>query len=102
MVLSGVLRYPNFDESFEVYRDASGLATERLLMHSEQPIAFESKKLTKSPLMWPFHEKKLFVIMHCFKIWCYYLDGVETKIFINNVFIKYLDFKVQASQKELR
>jgi hypothetical protein len=102
LVSSGVLRYPNFDEPFEVHIDASGFAIGGVLMQGGQPVAFESKKLTGSQLRWPTHEKELFAIVHCLKTWRHYLGSVKTKVFKNNISIKYLDTKAQASQKELR
>jgi hypothetical protein len=102
LMSSGVLRYPNFDEPFEVHTDASGFAIGGVLMQGGQPVAFESKKLTGSQLRWPTHEKELFAIVHCLKTWRHYLGSMETKVFTDNISIKYLDTKAQASQKELR
>jgi hypothetical protein len=50
LVSSGVLRYPNFDEPFEVHTNASGFAIGGVLMQGEQPVAYENKKLTASQL----------------------------------------------------
>jgi hypothetical protein len=57
LVSSRVLRYPNFDEPFEVHMDTSGFAIGGVLMQGGQLVAFESKKLTGSQLRWPIHEK---------------------------------------------
>jgi hypothetical protein len=40
LVSSGVLRYPNFDEPFEVHTDASGFAIGGMLMQGGKPVAF--------------------------------------------------------------
>jgi antitoxin component YwqK of YwqJK toxin-antitoxin module len=102
LVSSGVLRYPNFDEPFEIHTNASGFVIGGVLMQGGQLVAFESKKLIGSQLRWPTHEKELFAIVHCFMTWRHYLRSVDTKVFTDNISIKYLDTKAQASQKELR
>jgi hypothetical protein len=40
--------------------------------------------------------------VYCLKTWRHYLGSVETKVFTDNISIKYLGTKAQASQKELR
>lgn len=41
------LKFPNFEEPFEIHMDASDYAIGRLLLHQGKRIAFENKKLSK-------------------------------------------------------
>lgn len=60
-------------------------------------IAFESRKLMGSQLRWPTHEKEVFTIVHCLKTWRHYLGSLKTKVFTDNISLKYLETKAQAT-----
>jgi hypothetical protein len=60
-------------------------------MQDGQPIAFESKKLYGAQLQWLIHEKELYIIVCCVKTWKHYLRMHKTKVFTENVFLKYFE-----------
>lgn len=91
---AGVLKYPEFDKKFEVYTDASGFVIGGVLMQDGHPVAYESRKLTGSQPSWLTHEKKLYVVVHCLKNWRHYAGRRKTKVFTDNISLKYLDMKV--------
>lgn len=99
---SKILKYPEFEKDFEMQTDASGFAIGEVLIQVGRSIAFESKKLVDSQLKWPTHEKKLFAMVHWLKIWRHYLKGQETKVFTDNVSLKYFETKTQVISKDLR
>ena len=68
-------------------------------MQDSHPVAYESRKLTGSQLRWPTHEKKLYAVVHCLKSWRHYVNGRKTKVFTDNISLKYLDTKAQATPK---
>ena len=41
-------------------------------------------------------------MVHCLKVWRHYLGGRETKVYTNNISLKYFESKAQATPKELR
>ncbi len=45
------------------------------------------------------NDKKLFVVVSCFKAWQHYLGGHETKVFIDNVFLKYFETQLKVVAK---
>lgn len=96
------MRYPDFGKDFEVHMDASRFTIGGVLMQEGRPIAYESRKLTGSQLRWPTHEKELFAIVHCLKVWRHYLGRIEMKVFTDNISLKYFETKTQATPKELR
>jgi hypothetical protein len=50
-------------------------------MQNGHPITFESKKFCGAQLQWPTHEKELYTIVCCLKMWQHYLGMYNTKIF---------------------
>ena len=88
-----MLKYPEFNKKFEVHTDASGFAIGDVLMQDDHPVAYEIRKLTGSLLRWPIHEKELYAIVHFLKSWRHYVGGRKTKVFTDNISLKYLESK---------
>lgn len=65
--------------------DASDFAIGRVLMEVGQPVAYENKKLDGCQRRWPIHEKIFFIVVHCLKMWQYYLGLHKTKVYTGNV-----------------
>jgi len=71
-------------------------------MQEEHPFAFENKKFVRAQLRWPTHEKELFAMVSCFKCWQHYLGSHKTKVFTNNVSLRYFKMQPKATGKQLR
>ena len=97
-----MLKFPEFDKPFEVHMDASDFAIGGVLMQDRRPIAYESKKLDGCQRRWPTHEKELFVVVHCLKMWQHYLGLHKTKVYTDNVSLKYFETQAQVNAKQLR
>ena len=97
-----MLKFPKFDKPFEVHTDASDFAIGGVLMQDGRPIAYESKKLDGCQRRWSTHEKELFAVVHCLKTWQHYLGLHKTKVYTDNVFLKYFETQAQVSAKQLR
>ena len=100
--LPSVLKFSEFNKPFEVHTDASDFAIGGVLMQDGRPIAYESKKLNGCQRRWPTHEKELFAIVHCLKTWKYYLGLHKTKVYTDNVSLKYFETQAQVSAKKFR
>lgn len=98
-----MLKYPEFDKKkFEMHTDAIGFAIGGVLMQNGHLVTYDSRKLTCSQLKWSTHEKKLSSIVHCLKAWRLYVGMKKTMVFIDNITLKYLDTKAQATPNKLR
>jgi hypothetical protein len=97
-----VLKYPEFDKPFEVHCDASDFAISGVLQQDGHPVAYESRKLTGSQVRWPIHEKEFYAIVQCLKLWRHYVGGRKTRVYTDNISLKYMETKMQATPKELR
>jgi hypothetical protein len=52
-------------------------------------------------LKWPTHEKELFMVMSCLKAWQHYLGFHKTKVFNNNISLRYFEIRPKAMVKQL-
>ena len=86
-----VLKFPEFKKLFKVHTDASDFAIGRVLMQEGRPVAYESKKLSDVERRWPTHEKKMWAVVHCLKLWQRYLGLEYTKGYTNNVLVQYFE-----------
>ena len=96
-----MLKFSEFDKPFEVHTDASDFAIGGVLMRDGRPIAYESKKLDGCQRRWPTHEKELFAVVYCLKLWQHYLGLHKTKVYMDNVSLKYFETQAQVSAKKL-
>ena len=77
LVSAPVLILPDPTKPFTVTTDASDLAIGAVLSQDQgkgdQPIAYESRKLSPAEQNYPVHEKELLAIVHAIKLWRIYL-----------------------------
>ena len=96
-----VLKFPKFKKPFEVHTDASDFAI-GLLMQEGRPVAFESKKLSDVERQWPTHEKEMWAVVHCLKLWQHYLGLEYTKVYMDNVSVRYFETQPKITPKQWR
>jgi hypothetical protein len=65
-------------------------------------MAYESKKLHGCQRKGPTNEKKIFAVVHCLKMWQYYFELQKTKVYTDNVSLKYIETQMQVSAESLR
>jgi hypothetical protein len=91
LLLALILQFLDFAKLFEMHMDASGFVIGAVLMQEGHLITFESKKLVGAELRWSIHEKELFAVVSCLKAWQHYLGSHKTKVFIDNISLRYLE-----------
>jgi len=101
-----VLLLPDQSKPFRVTTDASDYAIGAVLSqdqgHGDQPIAFESRKMTPAELNYPIHEKELLAIIHALKIWRIYLEGHPFEVITDHASLEYLHTQAKLSRRQAR
>ena len=75
-----VLAYPNFEEEFEIYTDASTRQLGAVIVQKNRPIAFFSRKLTRAQTKYSITELKLLSVVETLKDFKGMLWGQKIKI----------------------
>ena len=89
-----VLALPDPSKPFLVTTDASDYAIGAILSQDqgkgEQPIAYESRKMTPAELNYPVHEKELLAMVHAINIWRPYLEGQKFTAITDHASLEYI------------
>jgi hypothetical protein len=102
LVKAPVLKLLDFDKDFEIHSDAFDFVIGRVLVQEGRPVAFESKKLNETERRWSTHEKEMWAVVHCFKIWGHYIGSKDVVMWTDNVTLKYFVTQPKLSSKQVR
>nr|XP_027127795.1 uncharacterized protein LOC113743938 [Coffea arabica] len=64
-----ILALPNFDLTFEVECDASGIGIGAILHQNNRPLAYFSEKLSGGALNYPTYDKELYAVVRALEVW---------------------------------
>ena len=90
LISAPVLVLPNFDRTFEVECDASGIGIGAVLMQEGKPIAYFSENLSGAALNYPTYDKEMYALVRALKTWQYYLLPKEFIIHTDHKSLKHL------------
>lgn len=101
-----VLIPPNQYLPFRITCDASDYAIGAVLSHitpeGDQPIAYESRKLSVAERNYATHEKELLAVVHALRTWRHYVEGTTVEVFTDHNSLKYFLSQPTLSRRQAR
>jgi len=85
-----ILALPNFEKTFELVCDASGVGIGVVLLQEGHPIAYFSEKLCGPSRNYPLYDKELFALVRALHTWEHYLVSKELIIHSDGESLKFL------------
>ncbi|KAL4311911.1 hypothetical protein GQ457_01G020430 [Hibiscus cannabinus] len=85
-----VLALPDFDKTFEIECDASGVGIGAVLMQERRPVAYFSEKLSGATLNYPVYDKEMYVLIWALETWLHYLLPKEFVIHTDHEALRYI------------
>ncbi|KAK8669782.1 hypothetical protein V6N13_104551 [Hibiscus sabdariffa] len=85
-----LLSLPDFNKTFEIECDASGIGIGAVLMQDGRPIAYFSEKLSGATLNYPTYDKEMYALIRALETWQHYLWTKEFVIHTDHEALKHL------------
>ena len=85
-----VIALPNFEKTFELESDASGVGVGAVLLQEGHSIAYFSEKLNGPSRNYPTYDKELYALVRALHTWEHYLVSKEFIIHTDHETLKYL------------
>ncbi|KAL4296229.1 hypothetical protein GQ457_12G014590 [Hibiscus cannabinus] len=97
-----VLALPNFDKTFEIECDASGVGIGAVLMQEKRPIAYFSEKLSGATLNYPVYDKEMYVLIQALETWHHYLLPKEFVIHADHEALRYITCQHKLNKRHAK
>ncbi|XP_033141136.1 uncharacterized protein LOC103847683 [Brassica rapa] len=97
-----LLILPDFNKTFEIECDASGIGIGAVLMQEKRPIAYFSEKLGGATLNYATYDKELYALVRALQTWQHYLWPKEFVIHTDHESLKYLKSQNKLSKRHAR
>jgi hypothetical protein len=85
-----LLQLPDFNKTFELKCDASGIGLGGVLLQERNPVAYFSEKLSGPVLNYSTYDKESYALVRCLETWQYYLWPKEFVIHSDHESLKHI------------
>ncbi|XP_027120499.2 uncharacterized protein [Coffea arabica] len=97
-----VLSLPNFDKTFEIECDASGIGIGAVLLQEGRPIAYFSEKLNGAALNYSTYDKEMMALVRALQTWQHYLRPREFVLHTDHESLKHIKSQTKLSKRHAR
>jgi len=97
-----LLSLPNFDKTFEIECDASGVGIGAVLMQEKRPIAYFSEKLHGAALNYSTYDKEMYALVRALETWQHYLWPKEFVIHSDHESLKHIKSQSKLSRRHAK
>ena len=97
-----LLQLPNFDNTFELECDASGVGIGGVLLQQDKPIAYFSQKLSGPALNYFTYDKELYALVRVLEIWQHYLWPKEFIIHSDHESLKHIRGQFKLNKRHAK
>ncbi|XP_052489816.1 uncharacterized protein LOC105763661 [Gossypium raimondii] len=97
-----LLSLPDFNKTFEIECDASGIGIGAALMQDGRPIAYFSEKLNGATLNYPTYDKELYALIQGLETWQHYLWPKEFVIHSDHEALKHLKGQTKLNKRHAK
>ena len=97
-----VLALPDFEKTFTVKADASGLGIGAVLLQDDRPLAYFSRKLSQAEMNYSVGEQELLALHDALLHWRCYLEGPDVILVTDHCPLRYLKTQPMLSRRQAR
>jgi hypothetical protein len=90
LICAPVLQLPDFNKTFELECDGSGIGLGGVLLSERKPVAYFSEKLSGPIPNYSTYDKELYALVRCLETWQYYLWPKEFVIHYDHESLKHI------------
>ncbi|WVZ53115.1 hypothetical protein U9M48_004101 [Paspalum notatum var. saurae] len=97
-----LLQLSDFDKTFELECDASGVGIGGVLMQENKPVAYFSEKLSGPVLNYSTYDKELYALVRSLETWQHYLWPKEFVIHSDHESLKHIRSQVKLNRRHAK
>jgi ribonuclease HI len=97
-----ILVLPNFEKTFQVRCDASGVAIGAVLSQDNRPVAYFSEKLNETKRKYSTYDKEFYAIIQALKKWRHYLVPQEFVLYSDNQALQFITRQEKLNQRHAK
>ena len=97
-----LLQLPNFNKTFELECDASGIGLGGVLLQDGKPVAYFSEKLSGPSLNYSTYDKELYALVRTLETWQHYLWPKEFVIHSDHESLKHIKSQAKLNRRHAK
>jgi hypothetical protein len=97
-----LLQIPDFNKTFELECDASGIGLGGVLLQERKPVDYFSDKLSGHVWNYSTYDKELYTLVRCLETWQYYLWPKEFVIHSDHESLKHIRSQGKLNRRHVK